>query len=215
MEGDQFVRASKNRIIKALLALEHGLRHHSSARAALANLYNARITLGGRIRSAAVIDLIRAVPEIRLVDFLPENGDLTAFELVCLCSLIRVRHPKFVLELGTFTGNATLQIAANLDANAQISTLDFPLGSTSVTGNDTHDAALIDANVRDHRSLFLSMRVIAMRASGVILKRAWAYWPPMVLSSGTTTHRIGRTFLTTSMNWRCNFHSSNLQAPIW
>ncbi len=101
-------------------------------------------------------DLVGAVPEVRLVNFIPAHGNVTSLELLCLCSLIRAYEPLQVLELGTFNGNTTLQIAANLRHGARIATLDLPVGAAPVEGNDLHDARLIRDAVREQPRYQLS-----------------------------------------------------------
>lgn len=143
------MKATRSKFAKGMLALDHCIRSPGLARAALANLYNARIVDSGRIQSVSMAELIGQVSEVRLVDFVPEHGNLTAFELLSLCSLVRAFAPRQVLELGTFNGNTTLQIAANLERGARIATLDLPVGATPAEANDEHDARLIHDSARE------------------------------------------------------------------
>lgn len=149
------MKASRNKFVKTALALEHFIRSPALARQTLASLYNARIVARGRVRSIEAADMIGTVHEVRLVNFVPEHGNVTPFELLCLCMMIKAFAPKQVLELGTFNGNTTLQIAANLETGASITTLDLPLGEAPAEGNDEHDAKLIHAAVRE-RPRYLS-----------------------------------------------------------
>ncbi|MGR8930438.1 MAG: class I SAM-dependent methyltransferase [Gammaproteobacteria bacterium] len=143
------MKASRSKFTKTFQALEHCLRSPGLARKTLADLYNARIVSLGEVPSMRAAELIGTVPEVRLVNFVPEHGNVTAFELLCLCMMIKAFAPKQVLELGTFNGNTTLQIAANLSTGATITTLDLPLGADAVAGNDEHDAKLIHSAVRE------------------------------------------------------------------
>lgn len=143
------MKATRSRIVKTLLALDHCLHSPALAKAALASMYNARIVGRGGIPSIAMASLVGSVPEVRLVDFVPEHGNVTPLELLCLCSLVRFLAPTQVLELGTFNGNTTLQIAANIEGPGRISTLDLPVGAAPVEANDVHDARLIDNVVRE------------------------------------------------------------------
>jgi hypothetical protein len=143
------MKATRSKIIKAVLALEHCIRSPGLLKTTLAGLYNARIVSRGNIASIKMAELVSTVPEVRLVDFIPEHGNVTPFELMCLCMMIKAFAPKEVLELGTFNGNTTLQIAANLGSKARITTLDLPLGDSPVDANDIYDASLIHSAVRE------------------------------------------------------------------
>jgi len=143
------MKATRSKIVKTFLALDHCMHSPAVAKAALANAYNARIVARGRIPTVSMESLVGTVPEVRLVDFVPEHGNVSPIELLCLCSLVRFLAPVEVLELGTFNGNTTLQIAANLGDAGRIATLDLPFGAAPVAGNDLHDARLIHDAVRE------------------------------------------------------------------
>ena len=51
---------------------------------------------------------------------------LTAKELLVLCSVVRHVRPQRILEIGTFDGNTTRNIAANAPDNARVTTIDLP-----------------------------------------------------------------------------------------
>ncbi|MEM3484232.1 MAG: class I SAM-dependent methyltransferase [Candidatus Methanomethyliaceae archaeon] len=53
---------------------------------------------------------------------------LSIQEQVCMAQLLAFRRPKIVFEIGTAYGGTTVLMAANLSDDAQISTLDLPLG---------------------------------------------------------------------------------------
>lgn len=143
------MKASRNKIKKIALALDYGFRSQGLATRTLANLYNARIVALGEVQSVNITDMVGSVPEVRLVDFVPEHGNVTPLELLCLSMMVRAFKPSEVLELGTFNGNTTLQIAANLEHGSHISTLDLPVGAKPVGANDEHDAVLIHAASRE------------------------------------------------------------------
>lgn len=65
---------------------------------------------------------------ITLECFFSRNGNLSPFELVCISSLAAYQKPKRVLEIGTFDGNTTLQLARNTPNEAIIHTIDLPEG---------------------------------------------------------------------------------------
>jgi len=56
------------------------------------------------------------------------NGNLTFYEMLVLVSFVVKRDPKRILEIGTFDGNTTLQMALNASENAIVHTIDLPMG---------------------------------------------------------------------------------------
>jgi len=54
------------------------------------------------------------------------DGNVTLTELVVLDGLVRRHAPARVLEIGTFDGRTTLNLASNTSPNAEIHTLDLP-----------------------------------------------------------------------------------------
>lgn len=128
---------------KSFFALLELARRPVLARRLLSQAYNERILSRGNIPTAGLAELVRSRPEITLVDFAPEHGNVSAFELMCLCMLVRDARSKHVLELGTFNGNTALQLAANLSEGSLLTTIDLPPDADPVSGNNEHDAILI------------------------------------------------------------------------
>jgi len=143
------MKALHNKIAKTFFALEHVLTSPSLARQTLASLYNEKIISCGKIPCIKIEELIDTALEIRLINFVSEHGNVTSHELLCLCMMVQSFRPKQVLELGTFNGNTTLQIAANLVGEESITTLDLPVGNEPVNSNDKYDAGLISSYVRE------------------------------------------------------------------
>lgn len=67
-------------------------------------------------------------PKIKLENFLSRNGNLSPEELMVIASIVAAYQPKRILEIGTFDGNTTLQMALNAPEEAKIYTLDLPRG---------------------------------------------------------------------------------------
>ena len=74
--------------------------------------------------------LLSEIPQIQLENFISRNGNVSPYELMCITSVIKDRKPKTLLEIGTFDGNTTLQMALNAPADALIHTLDLPPGAS-------------------------------------------------------------------------------------
>ena len=70
--------------------------------------------------------LVDLSQKIALENFYSRNGNVSAFELLCISSLVANRRPQKLLEIGTFDGNTTLQLALNSPENALVHTIDLP-----------------------------------------------------------------------------------------
>jgi predicted O-methyltransferase YrrM len=67
-------------------------------------------------------------------------GNVDLVELQILARLVRVRQPRVVLEIGTFDGRSTLNLAANAPADARVFTLDLPPDSEQTAAFRLDDA---------------------------------------------------------------------------
>ena len=83
----------------------------------------------GRIRRRPFTQVFPqcSVDEIRLLRPLDRDPDtsITIVEATYLCAMARARQPLNILEIGTFDGNTTLNLAANTGAESRITTLDI------------------------------------------------------------------------------------------
>ncbi len=75
---------------------------------------------------------------------------MTPAEVLAIGAMVRALQPRRILEIGTFEGNTTVNLAANAPANARVFTLDLPpdwsrrykldvpdMQSNAATGNHT------------------------------------------------------------------------------
>ncbi len=74
-------------------------------------------------------DLYQIIPNdsripVTFIDYQYIYGNVPIEELVVLAKIVRFFKPKKILEIGTYLGNTTLQLAAN--SKAKIFTLDLP-----------------------------------------------------------------------------------------
>ncbi len=79
------------------------------------------------------VTLVEAFPGIASVDVSVLRAfdrsietSLTPHEALALSAIVRFTNPKRVLEIGTFDGNTTLNLAANAPPDAVITTVDLP-----------------------------------------------------------------------------------------
>ena len=63
---------------------------------------------------------------IRLENFLGHWGNISIEELCKICLIVRFLRPRNILELGTYNGMTTLQMALNAPAETTVYTLDLP-----------------------------------------------------------------------------------------
>ena len=67
--------------------------------------------------------------DITLVETDQRDGNITLFELGVICSAVKsLEQCKFIVEIGTFDGRTTLNMAMNSPPDASIITLDLPPG---------------------------------------------------------------------------------------
>ncbi len=55
------------------------------------------------------------------------NTSVTLFELSCILMAVRSVKARRVLEIGTFDGNTTLNLASNLPPGGEVTTIDLPI----------------------------------------------------------------------------------------
>ncbi len=82
-----------------------------------------------RIPLAKLIDVFPNELErgsIRLENFLGHWGNVSVEELCKICLIVKWLKPKSVLEIGTYNGMTTLQMALNAPSDATVYTLDLP-----------------------------------------------------------------------------------------
>jgi predicted O-methyltransferase YrrM len=87
------------------------------------------------------------------------DGNVSLDELAFMCALAHKNKPLIVLEIGTFDGNTTLQLALNTPPETKILTLDLPTATESKAGNDPADDKYIESSRR------LSCRFLASTVS--------------------------------------------------
>src|SRR5262249_8490953 len=91
-----------------------------------------------RIETRRVDDVFGFKKGIELRDFGTRDGNVSYFELLTIAAAIRFAAPRNLLEIGTFDGNTTLQMALNSDPAAVIHPLDLPPG-TNGTALPVHE----------------------------------------------------------------------------
>ena len=81
-----------------------------------------------RLEKKSVDQLFNTSKRISLENFTTRAGNVSAYELQVLSLIIKSLSPKILLEIGTFDGTTTLQMALNSPHDAIVHTLDLPPG---------------------------------------------------------------------------------------
>lgn len=104
----------------------------------LAQVYGERALERSRIPTVGIRDFLgeARVAPVQLEDFIPENMNVSVTELAFISLLVRAANPRVILELGTFDGNTTFQLAANSRPDALVYTVDLP-GSPSTRRHES------------------------------------------------------------------------------
>lgn len=146
---------SKSNVGKGLEALAFGFRYPSltirSLGRGLAGLYREKVTRRSPIPAMTLDALVERETSVTVSDFEARDGNVSLYELLAISAIVRHRQPRVVLEIGTFDGNTTLQMAQNSPQGARIHTLDLPPGSAAAAKLDPHDRPYIDDTAKAER----------------------------------------------------------------
>lgn len=125
------------------VAMRRGPR---ATRQYLSEIYRCSKTDAGSYLPVVKLDEIAEVQtEFRVLRPADWGGSMTITEISSLCHLVAARRPRKVLEVGSFRGLTTLNIAMNAP-EAEIHTLDLPPGfDPADTAFVTNDANIIEA----------------------------------------------------------------------
>src|SRR5829696_6435606 len=110
----------------------------------LSEMYRCSKTDAGLYLPIVTLEEIAPVPTEFIVSRPPDwGGSMTITEISSLCHLVAARRPRKVLEIGSFRGLTTLNIALNAH-DAEIHTLDLPPDADPTgTKFETNDARII------------------------------------------------------------------------
>jgi predicted O-methyltransferase YrrM len=144
------MRVTKNKFTKFGQVLLYSFSYPGFAKRSLGQLYNSIAIAEGKIPACPINELVPRTPDIELRLFEPPvEGNASGFEIACLCALVRHLRPSVILEIGTFNGNTTLQLAANTPPATRIYTLDLPWDArTSPEAEAAGDVAFIASEKR-------------------------------------------------------------------
>lgn len=123
-------KLAQSDLAKGMHAIRWCLRHpRNTARSVsrgLAQIYRQCMEEGSPLPLASLHEIAPPNHQVSLANFEGRNGNVSLYELLVISSLVRSRQPRTLLEIGTFDGNTTLQMAVNSPDDARIFTLDLP-----------------------------------------------------------------------------------------
>ena len=122
--------------IRRIKALFFTLRYPHLAIEGLKNILGTSYYKGmlkkSKIENKSLDQIVNLYNEIRLLNFDVRCGNVSHFELLTIASMVATQKPHVLLEIGTFDGNTTLQMALNAPDTAIVHTLDLPSEVTSL-----------------------------------------------------------------------------------
>lgn len=81
-----------------------------------------------------VAALLTEEPGVRVLEPRHARGNVSLFELLAICKLVKQFRPRAMFEIGTFDGRTSLNLAANGGDGAVVYTLDLPGSQANTTG---------------------------------------------------------------------------------
>jgi predicted O-methyltransferase YrrM len=132
------------------------------------------------LRQVAWSDALAARP-VRLVETEKRHGNVNPAELAVLALAAAQAPPGGeIIEIGTFDGRTTLNLALNAPSDAQIVTLDLPAGEGTAFAIEESERTLVDKPVSGERfrSCAPALRSVAARIRQVFGDSARYDWSP-------------------------------------
>jgi len=140
-------RIPESNLVKALQALTACLRRPRHTlqrlRRGLVGIYQEQVAGQSPLPQVKFDQLVGPDTVLKLADFHGREGNVTLYELSVISAIVSHRRPRVLLEIGTFDGNTTLQMAHNSPEDARIYTLDLPPDGDATAALAPGDAAYI------------------------------------------------------------------------
>lgn len=121
---------SFNKHGRRLQALIYAIRYPDAFKKSLQNavsfLYSEGASKNAKIKQKLLSEIANVELPIILQNFSVREGNVSSFELMALALIITNKRPRTLLEIGTFDGNTTLQMALNSPVESIVHTIDLP-----------------------------------------------------------------------------------------
>jgi len=141
------MRATRSKFEKMAVLAAAILRQPRPLRRGLARTYKDLVEDLSPIPKITFQDFLGSA-SIALENFFSTDGNVSLDELAFIAALSRKTKPRVVVEIGTFDGNTTLQLALNTPSEARIYTLDLPIDAGGNSENDEGDVKYITSSRR-------------------------------------------------------------------
>lgn len=117
-------RSWKRRALRMLLRKKNRRRFFGNAY--LREFFFQKVKENSLLPAKPLSALVDFSEQVVLKNFSSRNGNLSAYEVLVIATLVAHKKPLNVLEIGTFDGNTTLQMALNISKMGKIHTIDLP-----------------------------------------------------------------------------------------
>lgn len=116
-----------NKLHKALVGLYYTITCPGSFKELLLSNYQQfHANKQNKLTPVNIYDIVPPGTGIVLENMVTRDGNVAPFELMCIALLCSYFKPEKILEIGTFDGNTTLQLALNSPGGSEIYTVDLP-----------------------------------------------------------------------------------------
>lgn len=115
-----------NKLRKALIGLYHTITFPESFKKLLLSNYQLYANKQRELTLVNIYDIVPSGTRIVLENIEIRDGNVSPFELMCISLICSYFKPKRILEIGTFDGNTTLQLALNSPGDSEVYTMDLP-----------------------------------------------------------------------------------------
>lgn len=126
-------KTSLHRYLKGLKAIGYAIASPSILKKTINYLYTESALKKSSLKQKNLTEITDIHKTIKLQNFIARDGNVSYFELMAIASIIATHKPKHLLEIGTFDGNTTVQMALNSPLDAVIHTIDLPLENSATT----------------------------------------------------------------------------------
>jgi predicted O-methyltransferase YrrM len=108
----------------------------------------------GKLKRVPAPEIFKGLENVSITVHRSFDRDITTSidtqELMVLCGIVKLRDCKNILEIGTFNGNTTLNMAVNTSPDAKITTIDLP---ENWDGNYKIEVPGLYVNVTDRKTV--------------------------------------------------------------
>lgn len=143
--------SARNKLGKVATVVGGLARNPGEIKKELLRVYNDVMISRSPIASVTALNFLGEKASVALENFHPADGNVSIEELTFICALTQKLRPRAVVEIGTFDGNTTLQLALNTPPDARIFTLDLPVGAMAANENTRGDIKYVNSTRRFNR----------------------------------------------------------------